>query len=119
MNIRDNDGYKLNDNKMIIAIPVSGSFDNVTVKVGRFPFNGEIVAISFATGAALGASAGIDVKAGSNVVVSSSNNLNGYELKTTGLSNTSITSATELSIVFDDFTAATQCVVIIYIQQKP
>ena len=112
------DNTTINGNAQIVPIVVSGSFDNTTVKVGRFPYNGTIVAVSFATGAALGASVGIDVKSGSNVVVSSSDNLNGYELKTTGLSNTSITNASDISIVFDDFTASTQCVVIIYIQQN-
>lgn len=113
------DNTTINGNPQIVPIVISGSFDNVTVKAGYFPYKGTIVGVSFATGAALGASAGIDVKSGSNVVVSSSDNLNGYELKTTGLSNTSITNTSQLNVVFDDFTASTQCVVIIYIQQNP
>ena len=72
--------------------------------------------MSFATGEALGASAGIDVKVGNSVVTSCSNNLNGYELKT---ASQEITAEDEISVVFDDFTNATQCVVIIYVQQLP
>lgn len=113
------DSINLKDNPLVVPIVISGSFDNTTVKVGRFPYKGTIKAVSFATGAALGASVGIDVKVGSNTVISCTDNLNGYELKTTGLSNTSLTSSSDISIVFDDFTAATQCVVIIYIQQNP
>jgi hypothetical protein len=88
LNIRDKEGYRLNDNPVVVPITVSGSFDNVTVKVGRFPYHGEIVAVSFATGAALGASAGIDIKAGTTTVASCTDDLNGYELKTASASIT-------------------------------
>lgn len=116
MNIRDKEGYKLNDNPIVVPITVCGSFDNATVKVGKFPYNGKITGVSFATGAALGASAGIDVMVGEAKAASCTDNLNGYELKT---ADTSITKDSEISVVFDDFTAATQCVVNIYIQQLP
>lgn len=112
------DKHYLNGNPLVVPICVSGSFDNATVKLGKFPYKGTIKAVSFATGAALGASAGIDVKNGTNVVASCTDNLNGIELKT-AVSNAAITSSSELSVVFDDFTAATQCEVIIYIQQEP
>jgi hypothetical protein len=115
MNLRG-DNLKINDNPLVVPITVSGSFDNTTVKVGRFPYNGIIKAVSFATGAALGSGVGIDVKVGSTIVTSCTDNLNGYELKT---ASTAITSASDISIVFDDFTAATQCVVNIYVQQNP
>jgi len=110
------DPIKFNNNPAVVPITVCGSFDNAAVKVGKFPFKGKIAAVSFATGAALGASAGIDVKVGNSVVTSCSNNLNGYELKT---ANQDITADDEISVVFDDFTNATQCVVIIYVQQLP
>lgn len=110
------DPIKFNNNPAVVPITVCGSFDNTTVKVGKFPGNGKIVGVSFATGEALGASAGIDVKVGNSVVTSCSNNLNGYELKT---ANQDITADDEISVVFDDFTNATQCVVIIYVQQLP
>lgn len=113
------DNTSINGNPAIVPITVSGSFDNQTIKIGRFPYKGTIKAVSFATGAALGASAGIDIKNGSNTVVSCTDNLNGYELKTSGLSNAAITSSSDISIVCDDFTNATVCTIIIYVQQNP
>lgn len=110
------DPIELRNNPAVVPITVCGSFDNTTVKVGKFPGNGKIVGVSFATGAALGSSAGIDVKVGDTVVASCTNNLNGYELKT---ANQDITADDKISVVFDDFTNATQCVVIIYVQQLP
>lgn len=113
------DDTNINGNPAIVPITVSGSFDNQTIKVGKFPFNGTIKAVSFATSAALGSGVGIDVKNGSDVVVSCTDNLNGYELKISGLSNAAITSSSEISIVCDDFTGATVCTIIIYVQQNP
>ena len=110
------DNLRFKGNPSIVPITVCGSFDSATVKVGKFPYNGKIVGVSFATGAALGEELGIDVKVGATVVASCTDNLNGYELKT---ADTAITSASEISAVFDDFAAATQCVVVIYIQQQP
>lgn len=110
------DPIELRNNPAVVPITVCGSFDNATVKVGKFPFKGKIAAVSFATGAALGSSAGIDVKVGDTVVASCTNNLNGYELKT---ASQEITAEDEISVVFDNFSDATQCVVIIYVQQIP
>jgi hypothetical protein len=98
------------------AIPINGSFDNTTVKVAKVPYKSKIIAVSFATGAALGSSVGIDVKVGSTVVVSSTDNLNGYEVKTAAVD---VPANSDISVVFDDFTAATQCSVIIFLQQRP
>lgn len=100
----------------------AGSVDNQTVKLGPVPVDCEITTISYFTAAALGSGVGIDVVdggtdgTGSAVVDSSDDNLDGQDVNESV--GHALTAGDHINITFDDFDAATLCVVTVTLKHK-
>jgi len=113
-----------NDAVADVPLVVSGTFDACTVKI-QVPDACVVQAVTYWTAAALGSGMGIDVVnggaagAGTDVICSCSDNLNGVEAENTiSGAYSSLAEGHYLNVVFDNYATPTLCVVTIWLRMR-